>query len=102
MLGLIAKQGRETMTGEALRIIDANLNRIAEGLRVLEDVALHVGGDLLAEELQDRRGEVDRLHEFRAAHALAPASRVPDEQRDPRDLVPAGHEHLAGPAVLSE
>ena len=47
------------MTGETLRIIDANLNRIGEGLRVLEDVArLLLNDAVLSQQLKEMRHEM--------------------------------------------
>ena len=37
----------ETVSGQTLRIIDANLNRIGEGLRVLEELARLVLNDVV-------------------------------------------------------
>lgn len=49
------------MSADAWRIIDANLNRIAEGLRVLEDVARLVLNDAgLSQPLKDMRHEMVR------------------------------------------
>ena len=50
------------MSREELRIIDANLNRIAEGLRVLEDVARLVLEDAdLSRRLKKMRHELRRI-----------------------------------------
>ncbi|MDD4859252.1 MAG: hypothetical protein PHR56_03500 [Dehalococcoidales bacterium] len=48
-------------TSRALRIIDANLNRLGEGLRVLEEVARMVLDDAaLSQQLKDLRHDVQR------------------------------------------
>ena len=50
------------MSGQALRIIDANLNRIGEGLRVLEDIARLVLDDAgLSQQLKDMRHEMVQI-----------------------------------------
>lgn len=47
------------ISNQALRIIDANLNRIGEGLRVLEDIARLVLDDAgLSQQLKDMRHEM--------------------------------------------
>ncbi len=49
----------DTMPGETLRLIDANLNRAGEGLRVLEDIArLLLNDAALTEQLKNIRHEV--------------------------------------------
>ena len=49
----------EKMSGETLRIIDANLNRIAEGLRFLEELARLLLNDAgLTQQLKDMRHEM--------------------------------------------
>ena len=51
----------ETVSGQTLRIIDANLNRIGEGLRVLEELARLVLNDvLLTQQLKTMRHEMVR------------------------------------------
>ena len=50
------------ISNQALRIIDANLNRIGEGLRVLEDVARLVLDDAgLSQQLKDMRHEMVQI-----------------------------------------
>ena len=50
------------LSGQALRIIDANLNRIGEGLRVLEDIARLLLGDAdLSQQLKDMRHEMVKV-----------------------------------------
>ena len=50
------------ISGQALRIIDANLNRIGEGLRVLEDIARMVLDDAaLSQQLKDMRHEMVKV-----------------------------------------
>ena len=50
------------ISSQALRIIDANLNRIGEGLRVLEDVARLVLDDAgLSQQLKDMRHEMVQI-----------------------------------------
>ncbi len=47
------------ISNQALRIIDANLNRIGEGFRVLEDIARLVLDDAgLSQQLKDMRHEM--------------------------------------------
>ena len=49
----------EELNGQALRIIDANINRLGEGLRVLEDVARLVLDDaVLSQQLKNMRHEM--------------------------------------------
>jgi len=49
----------EEVNGQALRIIDANINRLGEGLRVLEDVARLVLDDaVLSQQLKNMRHEM--------------------------------------------
>ncbi len=51
------------ISGQALRIIDANLNRIGEGLRVLEDIArLLLDDAVLSQQLKDMRHEMVRVN----------------------------------------
>ena len=63
MLEIIIKaMGMEAIPDKALRIIDANLNRIGEGLRVLEDVARLVLDDAaLSQQLKDMRHEMVKV-----------------------------------------
>ncbi len=50
------------MPEETLRIIDANLNRIGEGLRVLEDIArLLLDDAALSQQLKDMRHELVKV-----------------------------------------
>jgi len=50
------------LSGQALRIIDANLNRIGEGLRVLEDIARLLLDDAdLSQQLKDMRHEMVKV-----------------------------------------
>ena len=50
------------MTDLTLRIIDANLNRIGEGLRVLEDIARLILDDAdLSQQLKDMRHEMVKV-----------------------------------------
>jgi len=50
------------LPGETLRIIDANLNRIGEGLRVLEDIARLLLDDAnLSQQLKDMRHELVKV-----------------------------------------
>ncbi|MFC1903635.1 thiamine-phosphate pyrophosphorylase [Chloroflexota bacterium] len=50
------------MSNQALRIIDANLNRIGEGLRVLEDIArLLLDDTALSQQLKDMRHQMVRV-----------------------------------------
>ena len=50
------------ISNQALRIIDANLNRIGEGLRVLEDIARLVLDDAgLSQQLKDMRHEMVKV-----------------------------------------
>ena len=50
------------MSSQELRIIDANLNRIAEGLRVLEDVARLALDDIsLSQKLKDMRHNLSKV-----------------------------------------
>ncbi|MFQ5997665.1 MAG: thiamine-phosphate pyrophosphorylase [Dehalococcoidales bacterium] len=52
----------ETMSNLTLRIIDANLNRIGEGLRVLEEIARLVLDDAaLSQQLKDIRHEMVKV-----------------------------------------
>ena len=52
----------ETISNQTLRIIDANLNRIGEGLRVLEDVArLLLDDTALSQRLKDMRHRMVRV-----------------------------------------
>ncbi len=52
----------ETMPDQKLRIIDANLNRIGEGLRVLEDIARLLLDDAeLSQQLKDMRHEMVKV-----------------------------------------
>jgi thiamine-phosphate pyrophosphorylase len=52
----------EELPGETLRIIDANLNRIGEGLRVLEDIArLLLDDATLSQKLKDMRHELVKV-----------------------------------------
>jgi thiamine-phosphate pyrophosphorylase len=52
----------ETMSNQTLRIIDANLNRIGEGLRVLEDIArLLLDDTALSQQLKDMRHQMVRV-----------------------------------------
>lgn len=54
--------GMREMTGHELRIVDANLNRIAEGLRVLEEVARLALNDVsLSQKLKDMRHDLSRV-----------------------------------------
>lgn len=54
-----------------LRIIDANLNRLGEGLRVLEDIARFVLNDCrLTEELRCLRRELTKIEDLDAAKLL--------------------------------
>ena len=49
----------EELNGQALRIIDANINRLGEGLRVLEDLARLVLDDaVLSQQLKNMRHEM--------------------------------------------
>ena len=49
----------EELNGQTLRIIDANINRLGEGLRVLEDVARLVLDDaVLSQQLKNMRHEM--------------------------------------------
>ena len=50
------------LSGQALRIIDANINRIGEGLRVLEDIARLLLDDAdLSQQLKDMRHEMVKV-----------------------------------------
>ncbi len=52
----------EKMSNQTLRIIDANLNRIGEGLRVLEEIArLLLDDTALSQQLKDMRHEMVRV-----------------------------------------
>jgi len=52
----------ETISNQTLRIIDANLNRIGEGLRVLEDIArLLLDDTALSQQLKDMRHRMVRV-----------------------------------------
>ena len=52
----------ETISNQTLRIIDANLNRIGEGLRVLEDIArLLLDDATLSQRLKDMRHRMVRV-----------------------------------------
>ena len=52
----------KAMTNQTLRIIDANLNRIGEGLRVLEDIARLLLDDAgLSQQLKDMRHEMVKV-----------------------------------------
>jgi len=52
----------ETMSSQTLRIIDANLNRIGEGIRVLEDIARLLLDDAdLSQQLKDMRHEMVKV-----------------------------------------
>jgi len=52
----------EKLPEETLRIIDANLNRIGEGLRVLEDIArLLLDDAALSQQLKDMRHELVKV-----------------------------------------
>ncbi|MBA7683028.1 Thiamine-phosphate synthase [subsurface metagenome] len=52
----------ETMSNQTLRIIDANLNRIGEGLRVLEEIArLLLDDAALSQQLKDIRHEMVKV-----------------------------------------
>jgi len=51
----------ETMSGQTLRIIDANLNRVGEGLRLLEEIArLLLNDAALTQQLKTMRHELIR------------------------------------------
>jgi thiamine-phosphate pyrophosphorylase len=50
------------MSGQELRIIDANLNRVAEGLRVLEDIARLALDDVsLSQQLKNMRHNLTKV-----------------------------------------
>lgn len=70
----------EPISRQTLRIIDANLNRIGEGLRVLEDLARFVLGDAeLTRELKDLRHKLlatDLEFQQRLLEARDPAGDV--------------------------
>ncbi len=52
----------ETIPNQTLRIIDANLNRIGEGLRVLEDIArLLLDDAALSQQLKDMRHQLVKV-----------------------------------------
>jgi len=52
----------ETIARQTLRIIDANLNRIGEGLRVLEEIArLLLDDAALSQQLKDLRHEMVKV-----------------------------------------
>ncbi|HEY83406.1 MAG TPA: thiamine-phosphate pyrophosphorylase [Dehalococcoidia bacterium] len=52
----------ETIPNQTLRIIDANLNRIGEGLRVLEDIArLLLDDAALSQQLKDMRHQMVKV-----------------------------------------
>jgi len=52
----------KALSGETLRIVDANLNRIGEGLRVLEDLARLLLDDAgLTQQLKNMRHEVVKV-----------------------------------------
>ena len=52
----------EKLPKETLRIIDANVNRIGEGLRVLEDVGrLMLNSSNLSQRLKNLRHELVRI-----------------------------------------
>ena len=52
----------ETISSQTLRIIDANLNRIGEGLRVLEEVArLLLDDAALSQQIKDMRHEMVKV-----------------------------------------
>jgi len=58
----IGTKDMETMSSQTLRIIDANLNRIGEGLRVLEDIARLLLDDAdLSQQLKDMRHEMVKV-----------------------------------------
>ena len=53
----------ERISNQTLRIIDANLNRIGEGLRVLEDIArLLLDDAVLSQQFKDMRHEMVRVN----------------------------------------
>jgi thiamine-phosphate pyrophosphorylase len=52
----------EAISGDTLRIIDANLNRIGEGLRVLEELArLSLNDAILTQQLKNMRHDMARV-----------------------------------------
>src|SRR4030042_4026897 len=60
------------MMERTLRIIDANLNRMGEGLRVMEDAARFLLNDAaLSEELKALRHELTRVDEALQAQLLS-------------------------------
>ncbi len=63
MLELMVKaKDMEAIPDKTLRIIDANLNRIGEGLRVLEDIARLLLDDAgLSQQLKDMRHEMVKV-----------------------------------------
>lgn len=57
-----SREAMKTMSGQTLRIIDANLNRIGEGLRVLEEIArLMLDDAALTQRLKDMRHELVKV-----------------------------------------
>ena len=85
----------ETISGDTLRIVDANLNRIGEGLRVLEELARLLLDDAgLTQQLKNMRHEmvkVDRSLQRQLLQARDSAGDVGadievDEEGRERDL----------------
>ena len=63
----------EAIPGDTLRIIDANLNRIGEGLRVLEELArLMLNDAILTQQLKNMRHDLVR-HDWQMQQQLLQA-----------------------------
>ena len=77
-------------------------HRVVVGHGLLERNALHVGRALDIEELQQRGGQVDHLHQ--PIDALRPPTdaRIPDEERRVRHFVVEGLHHLGPPVMLAQ
>lgn len=59
------------MQHQILRIVDANINRISEALRVLEDIARFVVGDEeISRQFKTTRHELNRLVEEIGVHVI--------------------------------
>jgi len=84
------------MYSRTMRLLDANLNRASEGLRVLEDVARFILDDrLLSRELKAARHEVSTLAQALAVLLLSQRDSVGDVGRE--SALPAG----ADPALVA-